>query len=292
MRSNYDGDVDSGADLISAQQSAAELGPRDPRPAGAAYAAQPSLAEVDRRQREKRRSRWLEIRAGFRMKDRVRHPDGGEAPVEDILEAEKAQRAKIERETADGSQKHRRSSRWIHWIPRYVLAFDFCLLLYFFAGITNVDWAAPMSMALGFALVLAAMVTVLSFGYLAFTGHRLRGYKNHAGTVHHDELDGFTKVILGIAGMVVAVIAILMFLRMDVEVVYALGRPGGVTALVIATALAIVSAAANFLVIAIHALDGSDEVARLDRLSAAVSRSYARAQRMSERARRHGGHGL
>jgi hypothetical protein len=55
-----------------------------------------------------------------------------------------------------------------------VLFFDFILLLYFFAGITDVDWQSPLSVNLAFATVLAAMVTVLTYGFLSFTGHRMR----------------------------------------------------------------------------------------------------------------------
>jgi len=249
--------------------------------------AEPGLAELSRRRRARRRFRAYLIGAEYRMKERVRHPDGGESPVADVIEDEEAQREQIEKEVELGSRKHRRAPRWMHWIPRYVLCFDFGLLLYFFAGITNVSWASPMSMALGFALVLAAMVTVLSYGYLAFTGHRLRGYKNHEGTVDHGELDGFTKLILSVAAAVIAVIATLMYLRLHTEVGYALGTGASLTATVIAAALAVVSVAANFLVIAIHALDGSDQVARLDRLSAAARRPYAKAQRLREQAAHH-----
>ncbi len=172
----------------------------------------------------------------------------------------------------------------MRWIPKYVLAFDFCLLLYFFAGITNVSWASSLSLPLAFATVLAAMVTVLSYGFLAFTGHRLRSQKNHAGTIHPEELDGFTIAAFGIAIVVVAVLAMLMFLRIRTEVLYALGAQAQVTALMIGVAVAVVSAVANFLVIAIHAFDGSDQVARLDKLSAAVRRPVAKAHRMREQA--------
>jgi uncharacterized membrane protein len=252
--------------------------------------AQPDLAELSRRRRARRRFRAQLIGAEYRMKERVKHPDGGESPVADIIEDEKAQREQIEKEVELGSRKHRRAPRWMHSIPRYVFCFDFGLLLYFFAGITNVSWASPVSMALGFAFVLAAMVTVLSYGYLSFTGHRLRGYKNHEGTVDHGELDGLTKVVLSLAAVVIVVIAMLMYLRLDTEVGYALGAGAGLTATVIAAALAVVSVAANFLVVAIHALDGSDQVARLDQLSAVARRPYAKAQRLREQAALHTDH--
>jgi hypothetical protein len=182
------------------------------------------------------------------------------------------------------SRKHRRLPRWQGWIPKFVLSFDFALLLYFFAGITNVNWQSPVSMSLAFAIILAGMVTVLAYGFLSFTGHRMRSYKNHAGTVHLDELDGFTKAAYATAMAVITVLAALMYLRIRSEVIDALGQQAGVTSLVIPLAVAVVSAVANYLVVLIHALDGSDEVARLDKLAAATRRPARKAHRLRRRA--------
>ncbi len=238
------------------------------------------LAGLDRH----RRVRGLLVEAEQSMQARVKHPDGGERTVAQTLADEEEQRDQITRETAMGSRKHRRLPRWQRWIPKFVLFFDFCLLLYFFAGVTNVDWQSPLSMSLAFATALAAMVTVLAYGFLAFTGHRMRSHKNHAGTVHPDELDGLTKTAFAAAMTVVAVVAALMFFRIHSEVVSALGPGAGATALVIPLAVAVVSAVANYLVILIHALDGSDEVHRLDKLAAATRRVARKAQRLRKRA--------
>jgi hypothetical protein len=259
---------------------ASQAGP----PVAVSYPPPPDLAASDRRRRTERRSRKLLIEASFRMQKRVGHPDGGDCPVEEVLEHEAAQRAQIDRDAADASVKHRRLPSWLRRIPAYVLGFDLGLLLYFFAGITDVNWASPISMALAFAIMLAAMVTLLSFGFLAFTGHRLRGYKNHDGTIDREEFDGFTRAAAGLALAVIAVLALLMFLRIRAEVLGALGGQAVVTAWVIAAAVAVVSVVANFLVITVHAFDGSDETARLDRLSAAVRRPVAEAHRMREEA--------
>jgi hypothetical protein len=202
---------------------------------------------------------------------------------------ETEQRAEIQDETKRGSRKHHRLPRVVGWVPYFVLAFDFGLLLYFMAGITNVNWAAPFSVPLGFAAILASMITTLSYGFLAFTGHRMRIHKNHAGTVHLDELDGLTKAAFVTAIGIITVLALLMFIRMRTEVLAALGAQAGITALVIPLSLAIVSAVANYLIIVIHALNGPDQVARLDKLSAATRRSVSKAQRMRERAAKHAG---
>jgi hypothetical protein len=246
--------------------------------------SQPDLADHDRRRRWERQMRRLHADAEHWMHTRVRHPDGGERTVAETQADEVEQREQISRETAMGSRKHRRLPTWQGWIPKFVLAFDFALLLYFFAGITNVDWQSAVSMSLAFAITLAAMVTVLAYGFLSFTGHRMRSYKNHAGTVHLDELDGVSRAAFGIAIIVITVLAALMYLRIHSEVVDALGSQAGLTVLVIPLAIAVVSAVANFLVVLIHALDGSDEVARLNRLAAATHRLVRKAHRLRRRA--------
>jgi hypothetical protein len=230
-----------------------------------------------------RRSRFV-IRAGHRQHDLARHPDGGQETVADLQRYQAAQRAQIEDEKARGSRKHQRLPRWISNVPKLVLLVDFSLLLYFFAGITDVDWSSPVSADLAFAVLLAAMVTTLCYGFLAFAGYRLRSFKDHSGGIAAADLDGLTRAACGAGIIGMAVVAALMFIRMRTEVLYALGPQGWVTALVIAVVLAVVSLLANFLVIAIHALDGSDEVARLEVLSAATSRPLSRAHRMDEKA--------
>jgi hypothetical protein len=262
---------------------------RQPSPEAGRAAApgapgQPDLADRDRLSRGERRVRGLFIEADNWMRLRVKHPDGGERTVAATLADEEEQRKQISRQTGMGSRKHRRLARWQRWIPKFVLFFDFCLLLYFFAGITNVDWQSPLSMHLAFATALAAMVTFVSYGFMAVTGYRMRGYKNHAGTVHLDELDGFTKAAFGTAMTVITVVAVLMFLRIRSEVIGALGPGARMTALVISLAVAVVSAVANYLVVLIHALDGSDEVARLDKLAAATRRPARKAHRLRKRA--------
>lgn len=251
---------------------------------GAAQADQRDLAEADREQRAQRRARMLLIRADFRLTGRVRHPDGGRRAVVEIQRDEIAQRAQIEMEARRGSRKHNRLPRWLRRVPKLVLLFDFCLLLYFFAGITDVNWYSPLSANLGFAVLLAAMVTVLSYGFLSFTGHRMRTHKDHSGAVRLDQLDSLSAASILVAVAIVGILAALMFTRMRIEVIYALGPGSGGTALMIALTLAAVSAAANLLVVGIHALDGSDQVERLNKLSAAAHRSLARAHRMRERA--------
>jgi hypothetical protein len=249
---------------------------------------QRNLAAEDRQLHAQRRARSWHRRAAHWMGKRVRHPDGGAHTVESTLQDEKDQRVAISTDRSNGSKRHDRLPGWICQVPKLVMGCDLGLLLFFFSGVTDVDWARPsLSAALLFAIMLALAVTVLAYGLFAFAGNRLRSFRTHAGQVHLTDLDGFTKVIAAGSAVGIIVLATLMFVRMDNEVAGALGPGSGTTALLVALALAVVSALANFLVIAIHAHNGSYEVDRLDKLSAATRRAYARAHRARGKAAKH-----
>ena len=102
------------------------------------------------------------------MQTRVMHPDGGDRMVTSTLADEEERRTMIASETGRGSSKHGRVPRWRRWIPQLVLFLGPAPLLFFFAGITNMDWQSPLSMNLAFAVALAAMMTVLSYSFLAW----------------------------------------------------------------------------------------------------------------------------
>jgi hypothetical protein len=247
-----------------------------------------NLAAEDRLRHAQRRARRWHRRSAHWLGTRVRHPDGGEHTVEATLQDEKDQRAAINADRSNGSRRHDRLPGWICQVPRIVMGCDLGLLVFFFGGITDVDWSRPsLSPALLFAIMLAVAVTVLAYGLLAFAGHRLRSFRNHAGQIHLTDLDGFTKLVTAGSVVCIIVVAALMFVRMDDEVAGALGPASGATALLVGLALAVVSALSNFLVIAIHAHNGSYEVDRLDKLSAATRREHARAHRALGRAARH-----
>ena len=228
-----------------------------------------------------KRARLL-TRAEFTDASQVRHPDGGHRPVAEVRADTDGQRTEIERETAQGSRKHRRLPAWLASIPNVVFVLDFSLLTYFFGGVTDVDWASPASVSLAFALLLALLVTVPCYGFLTFTGHQLRRHKDHTGAIWPGDIVS----AIGVAGalLLICVVGTLMFVRMRTEVGYALGPGFAQTAMLIALTIAVVSAAANVLVMAVHALDGSDQTARLHALSAAARRPTAKAERLRRRA--------
>jgi hypothetical protein len=224
----------------------------------------------------------LRTRAGYRRGDFVRHPDGGAQTVAKTLEDQDRQRAEIAADIEAGSRRHRRLPRALRRVPRLVFVADGLLLLYFFSGVTNVDWSSPASAALVFALMLAVMVTGISFAFFRLTGDRLQQYKNEAGTVPLRGLDDATVALAGLAIAAVATLGTLMYFRMHAEVIDALGPSAGVSAIIIGATLAVVSVLANTMVIAVHALDGSAQADRLDALGAATERPLSEERRLRE----------
>jgi hypothetical protein len=196
-------------------------------------------------------------------------------PARIRLECESALRAQIELEMSRGSLKHHRLPWWMRWIPRAAMVCDFGLLLYLFAGITNVVWARPLSVSLAFATMLAVVVTTLAFGFFAFTGCGMRARKDHAGTVQLRELAPSIRVAAGIAAAAIVGFSAMIFIQMRPEILYALGAGAGIITSVVSVTLAILAAAANSAAIAVYALDGSDEEAFLSKLAAASHLSAA-----------------
>ncbi len=241
----------------------------------------------------------------------ISHPDGGVRTVADTVADHDEQRARIAADISRGSLRHRLLPEILHHAPAVIFTCDALLLFYFFSGVTDVDWTSPLSVALVFAVALAAIVTGLAFLYCRYVGDRLRHYKNDEGTLSFAGMDGWTKASAVLAIVTVMVLAPLMFIRMRTEVLDDLGPQAQGTAIVVGLALAVVSILAIFVTIAVHALDGSPETDRLEALGNAVAcplskqrdlrqhardldaeiaRTIRKAERMAARARTRAGH--
>ena len=237
-----------------------------------------------RTDRLRARKATLHARINLIPQEHVPHPYGGHRTVEQTESDRNALAARVNAERARNSRKHERLPRWFRHLPRVVLVFDFLLLLYFLSGITDVNWSAPESPQLAFAVALAAMITVVSYGCFAFAGDRLRAHKNHAGRIPLGSLDWLTRVLVVACTVGIAVLGLLMFSRMWSEVLIALGNGATTTAISVAAAVTAVSVLANMMVISVHALDGSTETDELNAFGAAVRRPLVRRDRMRRRA--------
>ena len=119
----------------------------------------------------------LRTLAGYCGGNLVAHPDGGVRTVAETAGDQDQQRTVIAADIQNGSRRHRRLPKVLRRIPLLVFTADALLLLYFFSGVTNVDWSSPFSAALVFASLLAVMVTGISFAFFRFAGDRLQQYR-------------------------------------------------------------------------------------------------------------------
>jgi hypothetical protein len=181
--------------------------------------------------------------------------------------------ARIEADRRSGSLKHQRLRRWMRWIPTLITGLDFCLLLYFFASVTRLHWADPQTARLVLVTVLAGTVAALSFGCSFWAGRRMRACKSHEGAVSFSELDTAAKATVGAAAAVIVGISVLMFIQIRTGVLYALGASNATAGLLASLAMTIMVGLVNFFALAVHALDGSDELAFLARLVGVIEHS-------------------
>jgi hypothetical protein len=216
----------------------------------------------------------------------VAHPDGGRQTVRQTQADAAALNRRVQDQIDQGSRKHHRAPAWFRFMPRVVLVFDLALLLYFISGITDVNWAAPLSLPLAFAAGLALMVTVVCYVCFAFAGHQLRRHKDDSGTIPLGEVDWLTRLLAIACSVGVVLVGLLMFTRMWSEVLLALGNGAHTTALAVAAAVTAVSVLANIMVIVVHATDGSEETAKLSAFGAALRRPLRRENRLRQRVSR------
>ena len=217
------------------------------------------------------RQRSFTARADKIRGEFIPHPDGGVRTVAATVADHDQLHDRIAAEISHGSLRHRLLPEILHHAPSVVFACDALLLLYFFSGATNVDWSSPLSVALVFAVALAAIVTGLAFLYCRYVGDRLRHYKNDEGTLSFAGMDGWTRGSAALAIVTVTVLAPLMFIRMRTEILDDLGPQAQGTAIVVGLALAVISILAVFVTISVHALHGSPEADRLKALADAVA---------------------
>lgn len=156
--------------------------------------------------------------------------------------------------------------------PAGFFVFDALLLLWFFSGVTNVDWTNhPASVSLAVAIGMAAIATGATFVLCRHVGDRLLHYKDDEGHLSLLGMDWWTRTSVALAVATVTVIAPFMFIRMRSEVLDDLGQKAQGTAIIVGLVLALVTVLAVYVTIAVHALDGSPETERLDDLGKAVA---------------------
>lgn len=163
----------------------------------------------------------------------------------------------IDAEEAHGSQRHRGVSRGVTVLVLGIVGVvDFPIMLWLVSSVFNVNWAAPANLPLAISAVVSLLTTGGAAAALYHLGHDLRQHKNHRRQLDRAQLTAGSTISLAAVTVLVALIAIVMFVR-----VWSEGVLSGLAdlALVLALLVSVVMLISAWLVFWIAFRDGSPE---------------------------------
>lgn len=143
---------------------------------------------------------------------------GGILTLDQAAAADEEIRLMIEHEEAAGTMRHRtvpRLTKWIVWIV--VVVIDFPIMTWVSSSIFNVDWNAPSSVRLLFAVATAVLATLAAATVLHHLGHELREQKTDNRGLAWSQLRARSRAILITVAVLVLLVALLMFVRVRIE---------------------------------------------------------------------------
>jgi hypothetical protein len=145
-------------------------------------------------------------------------PHGQNLTVRAARAKERQLTARIEMEQVTGSLRHhqvRPLSRLLATVT--VAVVDFPIMLWLTSSVFNVDWAHPLRVP----LVISAVVSLLATGgaavALVHLGHNQRQHKNDRRQLDWRALSAGGKASLATVGLLVGLMGVLMFVRVDTE---------------------------------------------------------------------------
>ena len=125
---------------------------------------------------------------------------------------------RINAEESWGDQRHRRVAlltRLLTFLAVGVV--DLPIMLWLASSVFNVDWSNPF----GLPLVISAVISVLATGGAAVAlhhlGHNLRQHKNKRRQLDWSKLSSGAKASLITVGLLVALMGVVMFVRVETE---------------------------------------------------------------------------
>lgn len=199
-----------------------------------------------------------------------------------LKEAELANR--IEFEEGRGSQRHRIVGRPTKAVSLVSLAvIDFPLMLWLASSLFNVDWSDPIGLPLAVSVVVSLLGTAGAAWTLHLLGRNRREDKNDRRQMEWSQMSVGAKASLLAVGLLIALIAAVMFERVYAEAVQS-GLEG--LALLMAVLVAFIMLLAAALVFGTAFRDGSPEQDDLAHYSALVQAGLQRRRDHEDRAAR------
>jgi len=171
---------------------------------------------------------------------------------------------KVHREIVQGATVHERLPRPVRAIPPAVALLDFVVLFSFCGAIFNLPPAHPWTPKTPIAVMLAVLGSGVAYTWLSVTGRALRGYRTPMGEIGWASTGRTTRLLLVVSLAVTVALSVLMYTRVAAEATVS-HQVSATAAQLLGLVFGVLSAAANLAVIAVHALDGSDDAAHVRR---------------------------
>jgi hypothetical protein len=195
---------------------------------------------------------------------RLASPHLGYPTARQLSHLHEALTAKVHHEIVQGATVHQRLPRLVRAISPAVALLDFVVLFSFCAGIFNLPPAHPWTPKTPIAVMLALLGSGVAYTWLSVTGRALRGYRTPMGEIGWAATGRTTRLMLGVSVAVTVALSALMFTRVAAEATVS-HQVTATAAQLLGLVFGVLSAAANLAVIAVHALDGSDDAAQVRR---------------------------
>lgn len=182
--------------------------PEGDRGAGAAAAADELLVRI----------KQLQYRADRVADEFVVGPHGQNLTVREAQAKADQLDARIDTDQVTGSLRHRRVRPMGKVLTLVLVAIiDFPIMLWLASSVFNVDWTHP----LGLPLVISVVVSLLATGGAAVALHHLgnnqRQHKNDHRQLEWHRLSLGARLSLVTVGLLVGLMGVLMFVRVDTE---------------------------------------------------------------------------
>ncbi|HEX3784098.1 MAG TPA: hypothetical protein VHX38_30955 [Pseudonocardiaceae bacterium] len=186
-----------------------------PRRPDGGFAEAMSSVTADRILAQIQERRYL---AGRVLDQIVIGPHGQNLTVAEARRRASELEEQIDTAQALGNHRHRRVSRLIRWLTFIAVAVvDLPIMLWLASSVFNVDWTNPV----GLPLLISVVVSVLATGGAAVAlhhlGHNQRQHKNKRRQLDWAELSVGAKANLVTVGLLVGLMGVVMFVRVDTE---------------------------------------------------------------------------
>lgn len=212
----------------------------------------------------------------------VRDPRGGRTSAGELVARGFGLHGRIDAEQRGGTRRHDRISRGRRALTRVLPVLDGLVLFWFIAGVLNAD-LRRVDVTTVVAAVLAVLASVAVAAWNTWVGEHLQDFTDRDRHLVPGALDGVAVLMVGATALVWGLLGAMMTLRVSEEIYQSTGQRG-VTAWVVALALAAALVLLNAYVLHLALCDGSPLTRELHAIGRVLRGPLRRRERHRRRA--------